>query len=51
MLTDDFERLSKDLPLSKETERLLDRRYESFLEDPNQGRPWDEVKKEIRESL
>lgn len=40
-----------DFTLSEETEKLLDQRYAAFKANPNAGRPWHEVKKEIQAGL
>ena len=33
--------------LSAEQEKELDRRYENFLKNPRNGRPWNEVKQSL----
>lgn len=38
-------------PLSHEQEKMLDERYEQFVADPAQGKPWSEVRKELSEKL
>jgi len=36
-----------DYELSPEQERELDRRYENFLKNPRNGKPWNEVKQSL----
>lgn len=50
-LWDDVAGSEDDMPLSENTEELLDRRYEAFQATPNEGLPWAEVKKKIRAEL
>ena len=50
-LWDDIADTEDDLPLSQNTKELLDRRYKAFQANPNEGLPWDEVKKKIRSEL
>lgn len=40
-----------DFTLSEETKKLLDQRYAAFKANLDQGRPWQEVKKEIQTGL
>lgn len=37
--------------LSEEQNRMLDSRYEAFLANPEEGTPWSEVKKNLKELL
>lgn len=37
--------------LSEEQNRMLDSRYEAFLADPDEGTPWSEVKKNLKDML
>ena len=37
----------KEYKLSPEQEKELDRRFEIFLKNPRNGRPWNEVKKTL----
>jgi len=46
-LWDDISEDSDDIPISKETEELLDARYKAFQQNPSEGKPWDEVKREL----
>jgi len=34
-------------PLSQAQEKMLDERFAQFLETPEQGKPWHDVKKEL----
>ena len=40
-----------DLPEDPETEKLLEERWQAYLENPSSARPWEEVKKRIEEKL
>jgi len=37
--------------LSEEQNQVLDSRYEAFLADPDEGAPWSEVKKNLKDIL
>jgi len=50
-LWDDLAVDEADQPLSHEQEKMLDERYEQFVADPAQGKPWSEVRKELSEKL
>ena len=50
-LWDDIAETEDDFPLSQNTKELLDRRYEAFQANPNEGLPWDEVRKKIQSQL
>ena len=39
--------IDKDDDLSPEQGQELDRRYEEFLKNPENGRPWNEVMEEL----
>ncbi|MBC2605738.1 addiction module protein [Pelagicoccus albus] len=50
-LWDEIADTEDDFPLSLDTKELLDRRYEAFQANPEEGLPWDEVKKRIQSEL
>lgn len=50
-LWDDIAENEDEFPLSESTEKLLDQRYTAFQANPDEGRPWNEVKKEIQKGL
>lgn len=37
----------KEIELTAEQEKELDRRYENFLKNPRNGKPWSEVKQRL----
>jgi hypothetical protein len=39
--------IDEEYELSPEQGKELDRRYEEFLKNPENGRPWNEVKQEL----
>jgi putative addiction module component (TIGR02574 family) len=54
LINDLWEDISEDIgenPLSDEQKRMLDSRYEAFLASPEEGTPWTEVKKNLKELL
>lgn len=50
-LWDDIADNADDIPLSSNTEILLDERYAAYKAKPKGGRSWDEVKRELRDKL
>ena len=50
-LWDDIADSPEEVLLSEAQERLLDERYEQFRKDPEEGKPWSEVKERIRKML
>ena len=54
LINDLWEDISKDLEdthLSVLQEKVLDSRYEAFLQDPKEGMPWSKVKNNLKELL
>ena len=39
--------IDEEYELSPEQGKELDRRYEEFLKNPENGRPWNEIKQEL----
>jgi len=50
-LWDDIAGNEDDFPLTENTEKLLDQRYEDFQANPNEGLPWNELRKKIQSEL
>lgn len=50
-LWDDIASAEAEQPLSSEQEKMLDERYQQFLNEPEQGKPWAEVREELKEQL
>ena len=54
LISDLWEDISDDLEgsnLSVSQEEMLDLRYEAFLQNPEEGVPWSEVKNNLKELL
>jgi len=50
-LWEDISEEIEESDLSEEQNRMLDSRYEAFLANPDEGMPWCEVKKNLKELL
>lgn len=49
-----WDRIAQDpesVPIPEEHKRILDERLNAYRENPQAGRPWDEVREEILASL
>lgn len=50
-LWDDVSATGDEQPLSPAQEKILDERYQQYLSDPDQGKPWAEVREQLKEKL
>lgn len=48
-LWDEVSHDGDEISLTQDQEKTLDERYAQFLENPEEGKPWEEVKRELRE--
>lgn len=47
-LWDDISQDPESIPLSSEQISKLDERYEEFLKNPDEGKSWEDFKKELK---
>ena len=50
-LWDELADVQEEIPLTDEQKALLDERYRAFLENPDEGEPWEVVRERIAKSL
>jgi putative addiction module component (TIGR02574 family) len=50
-LWDDIAMSPEDVPISDEQKKVLEERYQEFLEDPEEGVTWNQAKQVIRKDL
>ncbi len=50
-LWDELAEVQEEIPLTDEQRALLDERYRAFLENPEEGEPWEVVQERIRKML
>lgn len=50
-LWDDIASSEDNIPFTPRTEMLLNERYAAYKTTPNEGRSWDEVKKDLHDKL
>lgn len=50
-LWDNLAESQKEISLTNQQKSLLDKRYQAFLSDPDEGEPWEVIRERIRKML